>query len=161
MARYASSIITAILLCGCGSSTFGVPANNSPNMLAYQRVFHPSWYGTVFAVSPAGGERVLYRFLPRDGGGILPQAGLVAVSGELYGTTVWGGGVHCGYSFNWGCGTVFEVTPAGHSGALYNFEGSPSDGSFPLAGSSRFAAGFTERRRWVAQKIAESFSRWG
>jgi len=65
--------------------------------------------GTVYSVTTAGAESVVYAF---KGGndGIGPQAGLLDVGGALYGTTVGGGGqVDC---FAGGsCGTVFKVKP--------------------------------------------------
>ncbi|MGB9651494.1 MAG: choice-of-anchor tandem repeat GloVer-containing protein, partial [Candidatus Cybelea sp.] len=46
--------------------------------------------GTVFKITPSGDEKVIYSFKgPPDGS--FPQAGLIAVSGELYGTTQIGG----------------------------------------------------------------------
>jgi len=75
--------------------------------------------GTVFAITPAGTERVVYRF---KGGadGANPYATLVAVNGVLYGTTSAGGSASCG------CGTIFAVTPAGAERVLHQFAGSYS-----------------------------------
>jgi uncharacterized repeat protein (TIGR03803 family) len=86
--------------------------------------------GTVFEVSTSGSESVLYRF---EGGsdGVNPYAGLAAVDGILYGTTIEGGscGPSCGND-----GTVFEVTPSGAESVLYTFKGSNSgDGGLPSA----------------------------
>jgi len=65
--------------------------------------------GTVYSITTAGAESVVYAF---KGGndGIGPQAALLDVNGTLYGTTVGGGGqVDC---FAGGsCGTVFRVKP--------------------------------------------------
>src|ERR1035441_5571785 len=49
-----------------------------------------SGYGTVYQIKPSGKERVLYSL---QGGldGAVPQAGLLNVNGELYGTTFEGG----------------------------------------------------------------------
>jgi uncharacterized repeat protein (TIGR03803 family) len=59
--------------------------------------------GTVFEMSTAGKERVLYSF--NDGkGGELPYAGLVSLKGTLYGTTLGGGTAF---------GTVFAISPSG------------------------------------------------
>src|ERR1700729_2824083 len=58
--------------------------------------------GTVFRISSDGQERVVYRFKgPPDGK--YPQAGLTELSGELYGTTYYGGTGSC----PGGCGVVF------------------------------------------------------
>lgn len=74
--------------------------------------------GVVYKVSPTGVESVLHRF---TGGadGANPAAGLVRnTSGNLYGTTQFGGS---GNLCQGGCGTVFEVTPLGAETVLYSF----------------------------------------
>jgi uncharacterized repeat protein (TIGR03803 family) len=79
--------------------------------------------GTVFSVTTAGSERVLYRF----GGapdGANPYAGLVNLRGTLYGTTVGGG------TSNFG--TVFAITPSGKERTIHNFKGG-RDGEAPSA----------------------------
>ena len=80
--------------------------------------------GSVFSISTAGKYHLLYAFgknYPNDGAG--PQAGLTAVDGTLYGTTV-GGGPDRG-------GTVFSITTDGKLKTIYGFGG--SDGSNPVA----------------------------
>ena len=87
--------------------------------------------GTVFELSPSSNgtwsETVLYRF---QGGsdGSLPSSGLIFdKAGNLYGTTVGGGGTA-------DAGTVYELSPNGSGGwtesVLYSFQGSP-DGAGP------------------------------
>ncbi|MBV8344980.1 MAG: hypothetical protein JO190_08330 [Candidatus Eremiobacteraeota bacterium] len=89
--------------------------------------------GTVYDISAAGKEAVLYKFRGTpDGAG--PQAPLIEdASGALYGTTDYGGNAP---SCTYGCGTVFKLTP-GTSGftesVLYTFVGG-NDGSGPHAG---------------------------
>jgi uncharacterized repeat protein (TIGR03803 family) len=91
--------------------------------------------GTVFSMSPAGEDKVLYRFR----GGLdaeHPQAALIDVGGTLYGVTFSGGG-GC-FLYDFGCGTVFRVTTAGKEEVLHRFTGgcrSPSctDGANPQA----------------------------
>jgi uncharacterized repeat protein (TIGR03803 family) len=64
--------------------------------------------GTVFKLSKAGKETILYRF---TGGvdGAYPVAGLLRdKAGNLYGTTLYGGDAKV---CSPGCGVVFEVTP--------------------------------------------------
>jgi len=58
--------------------------------------------GTVFKITTAGAETVLYSFLGGSDGEN-PQAGLINVGGTLYGTTANGGAS--------GNGTVFKITP--------------------------------------------------
>ncbi|MFY9718316.1 MAG: choice-of-anchor tandem repeat GloVer-containing protein, partial [Candidatus Cybelea sp.] len=81
--------------------------------------------GTVFKVSTAGDEHVLYRF---KGGkdGDYPLAGLTSLDGMLYGTTDHGGGYY-------GLGTVFQITLTGREKILYRFKGGASDGWGPQA----------------------------
>lgn len=97
-------------------------------------------HGTVFKVTRSASgykESVLYGFKGRpDGAG--PGSGpLLALNGNLYGTTAFGGRGTCGYpsSPSIGCGTVFEVNM--HTGAeriIYRFKGGRTDGLFPAAG---------------------------
>lgn len=79
--------------------------------------------GGVFEISPAGKERVLYRFKGgTDGDG--PVAGLINVNGTLYGTTAQGGASNDG--------TVFKITTSGKESVLYSFKGG-TDGASPQA----------------------------
>ena len=92
--------------------------------------------GTVFRISKAGSEKVLYRFAGNlDGQG--PQSGLLNVGGNLYGTTDFGGGTGCTARVESrhgdGCGTVYRVSLTGSEKVLYRFAGS-SAGAVPLAG---------------------------
>ena len=58
-----------------------------------------------------------------------PSGGLLMLKGHFYGTTSSGGSYRC--YFSGGCGTVFEVTPAGTETILHRFRGSPNDGAIP------------------------------
>src|ERR1700683_983524 len=67
----------------------------------------------------AAGDQVLYAFL---GGkdGFVPYSGVLAdSSGNLYGTTYFGGKIGCG--FDYGCGTFFKLTPDGSKTTLHVF----------------------------------------
>jgi uncharacterized repeat protein (TIGR03803 family) len=92
-----------------------------------------SGYGVVFKLSPAGTETVLYSFTGgADGWG--PGAGLLRdAAGNLYGTTVYGGGGNSNVCSTGGCGVVFKVSPTGTKTALYSFTGGV-DGGNPQAG---------------------------
>ena len=80
--------------------------------------------GTVFKVTPAGVESVLYSAFAIRGAG--PSAGLIQGSdGNFYGTTYADGANSAG--------TVFKITPAGDESVLYSFGAFP-DGSGPSAG---------------------------
>ena len=88
--------------------------------------------GTIFKITPAGTLTTL-GFV-----GGFPYAGLVqATDGNFYGTTYVGGANDGnGYCQNLGCGSLFEITPAGAITILYNFcsQTSCADGVFPIAG---------------------------
>src|SRR5271166_2648016 len=76
--------------------------------------------GTVFKIDTSGTETVLYSFCSvsdcADGAG--PFATLVLdAQGNLYGTTVVGGGTGCRGA---GCGTVFKVDTSGTETLLYS-----------------------------------------
>ncbi|HEV2382744.1 MAG TPA: choice-of-anchor tandem repeat GloVer-containing protein [Terriglobia bacterium] len=87
-------------------------------------------WGTVFKISREGTLTTLHSFAgyPDDGG--LPSAPLVqATDGNFYGTTYEGGSsLVCQF----GCGTVFKITPGGTLTTLHAFDG--TDGSLPAAG---------------------------
>ncbi len=93
--------------------------------------------GTVFKITPAGQESVLYRFTGGSDGG-LPTGDLYRdAAGNLYGTTSAGGPYLCQSG---GCGVVFKIDTAGSFSVFYAFQGSP-DGAFPEAGLIRDGAG--------------------
>lgn len=80
--------------------------------------------GTVFKISPAGKETVLYEF-NNTHAGVSPRAGVVRDSaGNLYGTTELGGTSNMG--------TVFKLEKGGKETVLYSFTGR-TDGGNPLA----------------------------
>jgi uncharacterized repeat protein (TIGR03803 family) len=97
--------------------------------------------GTVFELVKSGAtytEKVLYAF---TGGtdGANPGSGLVRdTRGNLYGTTLGGGGSGC--SSGSGCGTVFKISAAGNEEVLYSFAGN-ADGAMPSASLILDAAG--------------------
>lgn len=87
--------------------------------------------GTVYSVTPAGVEKVLYAFDTwKDG--LFPWSGLIYVQGKLYGTT-FGGGLmppQCRYT---NCGVVYRISTAGAEQVLYRFSGY-GGGTSPEAG---------------------------
>lgn len=87
--------------------------------------------GTAFEINTAGVEKILYSFgNPPDG--VAPGCGPVRESnGNLFGVTIYGGTGACGTEVPFGCGTVFEVTPAGKETILYNFTDG-TDGKYPF-----------------------------
>jgi uncharacterized repeat protein (TIGR03803 family) len=101
--------------------------------------------GTIFKIAPHRIESVLYSFCAKSNctDGAFPEAGLYEDSdGNLYGTTVAGGsGIGCGG--NYGCGTVFKLSPDGTQTVLYSFcsQTGCSDGNYPVAGLIRDETG--------------------
>jgi uncharacterized repeat protein (TIGR03803 family) len=88
------------------------------------RVAYSVGCGTVFEISSAGKERVLYRFKgKRDGSA--PSGALIAIGDTLYGTTNFGGIANNG--------TVFKIGTSGTESVIYAFKGYP-DGAVPYAG---------------------------
>ncbi|MGA2906032.1 MAG: choice-of-anchor tandem repeat GloVer-containing protein [Candidatus Korobacteraceae bacterium] len=110
-------------------------------------------YGTIFRLQPSANacktalcpwtETVLYSY---QGGndGESPQYGDLVFdqAGNIYGTT-WGGGNHEGFCTEYGCGTVFELSPSNggwRESVLYRFQGT-NDGANPYAGVTFDTAG--------------------
>jgi uncharacterized repeat protein (TIGR03803 family) len=90
--------------------------------------------GTVFKVDPSGHETILYRFGQAPPDGNFPTAGLVRdSSGNLYGTTYWGGTDTI-------AGTVFKLTERGAEAVLYSFQAG-TDGYQPQSNLLRDSAG--------------------
>jgi uncharacterized repeat protein (TIGR03803 family) len=91
--------------------------------------------GTVFKITPGGKLTTLHRFKQYNDGSE-PRAGLVQASdGNFYGTTNLGGSSSDKDCRNYGCGTVFQVTPAGSETIIYNFcvQNSCADGANPYS----------------------------
>lgn len=105
-------------------------------------------YGSVFEITPAGKLSSLYSFCSQNkcADGESPEAPLVLASnGNFYGTTVMGGTSTTCHFGNMviGCGTIFELTPAGKVTSLHSFctESSCLDGQSPYAGLVQAANG--------------------
>jgi uncharacterized repeat protein (TIGR03803 family) len=101
----------------------------------------PAGCGTVFKVTSAGKESVLYNFMGApDGFG--PDGGLIMDStGSLYGATYAGGVLNSGCQG--GCGTVFKITSAGAESVLYKFaaKAKAADGAGPQGNIAIDASG--------------------
>ncbi len=81
--------------------------------------------GTVFRLTPGGILTTLHSFDGTDG--YVPAAAMVqGTDGSFYGTTVNGG---TGGSCQYGCGTLFKITPGGMFSSLHDFDG--TDGENP------------------------------
>ncbi len=83
--------------------------------------------GTVFEITTAGKEAVVYSFGSVRYGGSEPEANLIQIRDRLYGTTAAGGAN--------GVGTVFSVTTSGEDERLlHSFGANDFDGARPVAG---------------------------
>jgi uncharacterized repeat protein (TIGR03803 family) len=93
----------------------------------------PGRWGTLFKVDPSGKGTILHTFTGKPDGAI-PVAGLIRdASGNLYGTTYFGGSA--------GKGTVFKLDTASNETVLYSFTGNNGDGAQPYSGLIRDASG--------------------
>src|ERR1039458_8699972 len=91
----------------------------------------PGW-GIVYELDTAGQETVLYNF-PGAADGSYPSAGVIRDStGDLYGTTEYGGAANAG--------VVYKLDTTGLEVVLYTFTGL-DDGANPYAGVVRDSAG--------------------
>jgi len=92
--------------------------------------------GTVFKITSRGKLITLHRFCSQNNctEGTLPTGNLVqATDRNFYGTTlVGGGGYNCYDPYGPGCGSVFEITPAGQLTTLHTFGN--GDAGSPWAG---------------------------
>jgi len=103
--------------------------------------------GTVFRLTPAGVEEVLYSFTGGTSDGENPQGLIQGSDGNFYGTTNDGGINACqrdepvGYTGGpTGCGVVFRVTPSGAESIIYFFRGT-DDGGEPNPGLAQASDG--------------------
>jgi len=100
--------------------------------------------GTIFELTPASSgnwtEDTLYSF---TGGtdGADPNTPMFDSKGNIYVSAAAGGNTACPltyYSYNYTCGTIFELSPksiGGYTGTtLYEFSPGPVDGNLPMAG---------------------------
>jgi uncharacterized repeat protein (TIGR03803 family) len=129
----------ASLIFDAAGNLYGTTSNGGTN---YCNGPYGSNCGTVFKLSPTVGggwtETVLHNFIDDGTDGWGSQAGLILdAAGNLYGTTTYGGnnGNGCG---EYGCGTVFEVSPTVGGGwtetVLYAFPNyAGTDGYMPFA----------------------------
>jgi uncharacterized repeat protein (TIGR03803 family) len=109
----------------------GVVADGAGNLYGTTEGGGNELVGTVFEVTPAGNESVLYSFT-RESGGYYPGSAVIFdKAGNLLGTTEYGGGVGCKQSG--GCGTAFMLAPDGTETVLNGF-GKRRQGRDPVAG---------------------------
>lgn len=81
--------------------------------------------GTIFMISPAGKEKVLYSFKGETDGDFPESPLLMGPSGNFYGTATGGGTSDSG--------TIYKITPTGKIRIIYNFK-SGKYGAIPKGG---------------------------
>jgi uncharacterized repeat protein (TIGR03803 family) len=106
---------------------YGTTAGGGVHQCYYESISDEGC-GTVFSITKAGKERVLYSFDGAQGNG--PLGGLIAVNDTLYGTTN-AGGTYSHYGSGGG-GTAFSIDTSGSENVLHSF-GEGSDGLGPWA----------------------------
>lgn len=79
--------------------------------------------GYVIAMTPAGGRSLQYNFLGTGDGGQPATAPVEGRDGNYYGTTLHDNGPE-------GCGTIYQITPAGALTTLHQFTGSDGCNSY-------------------------------
>jgi uncharacterized repeat protein (TIGR03803 family) len=111
----------------------GVLRDSSGNLYGTTVDGGANYWGTVWEVDSTGKETVLYNFTGGTDGGY-PNGGLIRdASGNLYGTTNYGG------TFA-DTGTLFELDGSGNETVLHSF-GGVNDGKDPTAGLVRDSLG--------------------
>lgn len=89
--------------------------------------------GMVFKITKRVVETALHSFGYGSGDGVFPSSSLVKVGDALFGTTTRGGAYVTGCE-DYGCGTVFQITPAGVETVVHSFSAAGSDGVSPGGG---------------------------
>jgi uncharacterized repeat protein (TIGR03803 family) len=105
-----------------GAFAAGLILGNDGNFYGTSLAGGTVGYGWVFKITPSGTLTTLHNF-GRLPSGTYPSAALVQASdGNFYGTTKEGGTNSCLYGgTNFGCGTLFRITPSGTLTTLYTF----------------------------------------
>jgi len=111
----------------------GVVRDSAGNLYGTTQAGGSANLGAVFKLDTSGSETVLYSF-PGPADGSNPHAGVIACdsTGNLYGTTLFGGPANAG--------VVYKLDATGHETVRYPFMGGP-DGGNPDAGLTCDAAG--------------------
>jgi uncharacterized repeat protein (TIGR03803 family) len=105
-----------------GSIPLGLTLGNDGNFYGVAAVPSTGPGGVIFKITPDGIFTVLHTMNDADGNG--PKALFQASDGNFYGAAAEGGtSTNCFFGgTNQGCGTLFEITPAGDFTVLYNFD---------------------------------------
>lgn len=114
---------------GLNPTNSGLAMDRAGNLYGVTQFGGASNYGTLFKVGRSGVFTLLHSFAGGNDGRY-PAAGVVADKlGNVYGATQNGGGND---SCDYGCGTIFKMTPDGSVTVLHAFQGG-DDGANPLS----------------------------
>lgn len=112
----------------------GVVRDSSGNLYGTTEYGGTNNAGVLYKITSGGVFSVLHSFTGGSTDGSTPWAvPVVDASGNLYGTTYYGGTSNAG--------VVYKVTSAGTFSVLHSFTGGSSDGSTPIAGVIRDSSG--------------------
>jgi uncharacterized repeat protein (TIGR03803 family) len=117
--------------------------------------------GTVFSISPAGIEKVVYSFGASgayDAVNPSPASRLLDVNGTLYGTTLYGGKTANLPSL--GDGAVYSISPTGTEKVLYSFDRS-AHGAYGPQGALIDVKGTLYGTTWSGGKYDDSTGEHG
>jgi uncharacterized repeat protein (TIGR03803 family) len=110
---------------GSNPGVGGIVFDSSGNLYGITEYGGAYGYGTVYKLTPGGAETILHSFNQNGSDGYYPsQTLLVDSSGNVYGSTGYGGA--------YGAGVVFKLSSSGAETILYSFQG----GSDGLGGSA-------------------------
>jgi len=132
-------------VCSTGCSPTGeLVRDTEGNLYGTAEETVPKDSGTVFKLDKTGKQSILYRFPPDGSKGKLPFGVIRDQAGNLYGTTLAGGGC---------CGTVFELDSTGKETVIYAFTESQGDGALPLTGLVRDSQGNLYGTTWQGGNV--------
>lgn len=134
-------VLYSELIQGADGNFYGTTANGGSGTCS--NGFAVVGCGTIFKITPAGVESVIYSFTYDQNtntavNGLYPWAGLVqGKDGNLYGTASSGGNpkAFCN-AYVLGCGTIFKITPSGKFTLMHQFMGAATgfnEGGIPLS----------------------------
>jgi uncharacterized repeat protein (TIGR03803 family) len=105
----------------------GVVLDTAGNLYGATSFGGSGGYGVIYKIDSNRKETILHNFPSGTGDGEAPQEGMLVrdPSGNIYGTTLQGGGTGCR---GFGCGTVFRLDSTGHERqlAFNEFEWGPT-----------------------------------
>ncbi len=103
----------------------GVILDSAGNLYGTTYAGGPANYGVVYRIAAGGVESVLHTFAGTPDGATPASGVTMDSSGNLYGTTSFGGSA--------AQGVIYEISASGQERVLHSFTGAP-DGSYPSSG---------------------------